>query len=139
MFAQRPLGLVELRSPQAGHLRSAVEPQIERDTRGARAAIALAAALALPLLVVTRRAPVDTDLVAALQAAGFPARAALVERAPRAAALGAGLYLACAGTGRSRAEELIRATLRKAQLPEPLRVAHLVGAALVKGESRGRV
>jgi len=100
---------------------------------------ALAAALELPLLVVTRRAPVDTDLVAALQAAGFPERAALVERAPRAAALGAGLYLACAGTGRSRAEELIRATLRKAQLPEPLRVAHLVGAALVKGESRGRV
>jgi len=27
----------------------------------------------------------------------------------------------------------------KAQLPEPLRIAHLVGRAIVFGESRGRV
>ena len=100
---------------------------------------ALAAGLERPVLVVTRRAPSDADLVAALRAAGFPERVALVERAPRARSLDAGLHLASAGTGHDRAEELIRATLGKAQLPEPLRVAHLVGAALVKGESRGRV
>ena len=34
---------------------------------------------------------------------------------------------------------LARATLGKAQLPEPLRIAHLIAAALVSGESRGRV
>lgn len=99
----------------------------------------LAAALERPVLVVTRRAPLDTELVAALHVAGFPERVALVERAPRARPLGAGLHLACAGVEPSRAAEMIRATLRKARLPEPLRVAHLVGAALVQGESRGRV
>lgn len=100
---------------------------------------ALAADLALPVLAVTRRAPVNADLAAALRAAGFPQRAALVERTPRARPLGAGLHLACAGVGPARAAQLARATLRKAQLPEPLRVSHLVGAALARGESRGRV
>ena len=98
----------------------------------------LAGALELPVLSVTRRAPVDGNLVAALHAAGFPERAARVERTPPARPLRAGLHLACAGVEAGRAAEIVRATLRKAQLPEPLRLAHLVGAALVRGESRGR-
>ena len=99
---------------------------------------AFALALELPVLAVTRRAPVDTDLVAALRTAGFSHRAALVERSPRARSLGRGLYLACAGIEATRAAAIVRATLGKAQVPEPLRLAHLVGAALVLGESRGR-
>ena len=34
---------------------------------------------------------------------------------------------------------LALATLGKAHLPEPLRVAHLIGQAMVLGQSRGRV
>ena len=37
------------------------------------------------------------------------------------------------------AERILRASLNGANLPEPLRVAHLIGAAMVKGQSRGRV
>jgi endonuclease V-like protein UPF0215 family len=31
------------------------------------------------------------------------------------------------------------ATIAKSRLPEPLRLAHLIGQAIVLGESRGRV
>jgi endonuclease V-like protein UPF0215 family len=34
---------------------------------------------------------------------------------------------------------LVRAALAKSGVPEPLRVAHLIARALVRGESRGRV
>ena len=100
---------------------------------------ALAGSLALPVLVVTRRRPSDAELCAALESAGLAERIALVERSPRAVRVDDGLYLAHAGATAADAARLVRGSLRKARLPEPLRVAHLVGAALVKGESRGRV
>ncbi len=99
----------------------------------------LAERLARPVLVVTRREPTDAQLVEALKAAGLEERIAIVERSPRAAPVGDGLFLAHAGIESHAAVELIRSAIRKSQLPEPLRIAHLIGRALVMGESRGRV
>jgi hypothetical protein len=100
---------------------------------------ALSERLRSPVLVATRRDPADAELMRALRAAGLAERIALVERAPRAFRVARGFYLAHAGIERGAAEAIARATLRKAQLPEPLRVAHLIGSALVAGASRGRV
>jgi endonuclease V-like protein UPF0215 family len=100
---------------------------------------ALAERLGLAVLVVTRRNPARSELESALRAAGLPDRLALLERIPRAYGAGEGLYLAHAGVPRVEAERLLAATLGKARLPEPLRVAHLIGQALVLRESRGRV
>lgn len=100
---------------------------------------ALAGLLGLPVLVVTRRNPVGSDLADALRAAGLEDRLPLLERMPRAFGVAEGLYLAHAGGSRADAEWLVRATLAKSRLPEPLRVAHLIGQAVVIGESRGRV
>jgi uncharacterized protein len=99
----------------------------------------LAERLRTPVLVATRRRPSDAELCRALRSAGLADRIALVERAPRAARVGEGLYLAHAGIARAEAFEIARATLGKARLPEPLRLAHLIGSALVRGASRGRV
>ncbi|MGH7581143.1 MAG: DUF99 family protein [Gemmatimonadales bacterium] len=100
---------------------------------------ALAKGLGLPVLVVTRRNPAGSDLADALRAAGLEHRLALLERVPRAFGVGEGLYLAHAGTTRSDAERLALSSLAKSRLPEPLRVAHLIGQAIVLRESRGRV
>jgi uncharacterized protein len=100
---------------------------------------ALAERLDLAVLVVTRHNPARSELAGALTAAGLPERLTILERIPRAYRVGEGLYLAHAGTLRVEAERLLAATLGKAKLPEPLRVAHLVGQAMVLRESRGRV
>jgi uncharacterized protein len=100
---------------------------------------ALAERLALPVLVVTRRDPARSELAAALRAAGLAGRLPLLDRSPQAFGLGDGLYLAHAGASRVDAERLVRGSLAKSRLPEPLRVAHLVGQAIVLGETRGRV
>ena len=99
----------------------------------------LAERLALPVLVVTRHDPVGSDLAKALRSAGLDNRLAVLEQVPRAFGVGEGLYLAHAGTSRAEAERLVRSCLAKSRLPEPLRVAHLIGQAIVMGESRGRV
>jgi len=99
----------------------------------------LAERLALPILVVTRRNPARSELAAALEAAGLADRLPLLDRIPRAFGLGDGLYLSHAGSSRLEAERLVLGALAKSRLPEPLRVAHLVGQAIVLGETRGRV
>jgi Uncharacterized conserved protein len=95
--------------------------------------------LALPVLVVTRHNPISSDLADALRAAGRAHRLAVVDRTPRAYGVGTGLYLAHAGATRVEAEQLVLATIGKARVPEPLRVAHLIGQAIVLRQSRGRV
>ncbi|HEU4525331.1 MAG TPA: DUF99 family protein [Gemmatimonadales bacterium] len=99
----------------------------------------LAERLALPVLVVTRRSPAGSDLAEALRSAGLAHRLALLDRVPRAFGVGEGLHLAHAGTSRSEAERLVLSCLAKSRLPEPLRIAHLIGQAIVLRESRGRV
>ena len=50
-----------------------------------------------------------------------------------------GIYSSFTGVTEKKAQKLIKATLHKSTMPEPLRIAHLIGAALVNGESKGRV
>ncbi len=99
----------------------------------------LAEEIERPVLAVTRRDTADSELARALRVAGLGDRLAILERSPRAWRMREGLYVACAGIEFEEAKRILSATLGKANLPEPLRVAHLIGAALVKGESRGRV
>lgn len=98
----------------------------------------LARRLGRPVVVVNRRDPRDERLRAALGAAGLEARGAILERTPRAWQLDERLWVAHAGTSHDEARSLVAATRHKSQLPEPLRLAHLIAAALVTGESRGR-
>jgi endonuclease V-like protein UPF0215 family len=100
---------------------------------------ALAERLKIAVLVVTRRNPARSELADALRAAGLTDRLSILERIPPAHGFGEGLYLAHGGVPRVEAERLLQATLGKSRLPEPLRVAHLIGQAIVLRESRGRV
>ena len=91
-----------------------------------------------PVLVVNRRDPARSRLADALRAAGLQDRVELLSATPEARKVEKGLYLAEAGASAGAAEEILRATLGKAQIPEPLRLAHLIARALTTGESRGR-
>jgi endonuclease V-like protein UPF0215 family len=98
----------------------------------------LAAALALPVLVVNRREPGDARLTAALDAAGLGVRREILARMPAAHPVGDRLFVAAAGIDPEDAAALVRASRGKSEMPEPLRVAHLVAQALARGASRGR-
>ncbi len=95
--------------------------------------------LGLPVLVVNRRDPTNHRLHEALAAAGLEDRSGIVERTPPAFEVETGLFLSHAGIERAQAVSLVRATLSKSALPEPLRLAHLIARAMATGESRGRV
>ncbi len=95
--------------------------------------------LRLPVLSVSRKNPARHRMRRALEAAGLLDRLPIVERAPAAQQLAARLYLTSAGVSPARAAALLGVTRLKSDLPEPLRLAHLIAAAVARGESRGRV
>jgi endonuclease V-like protein UPF0215 family len=99
----------------------------------------LAERLGLPTISVTRRPTGKDELRQALAAAGLSARVPILERSPPSRRAAAGVHLTCAGTDHETARRLVLATLGKATVPEPLRIAHLIGTALVRGASQGRV
>jgi endonuclease V-like protein UPF0215 family len=99
----------------------------------------LSRALELPVLVLNRKDPRNHRLAAALESAGLADRLEAVDRTPPSFPVREGLYLACAGASPEEAARLIDATRRKGEMPEPLRLAHLIASAVVRGESRGRV
>jgi hypothetical protein len=100
---------------------------------------ALAERTGVPVIAVSRRDPRGHRVADALRAAGLDARLAVVERTPEAFVGPTGLYLACAGTTPEVAVALVSACLGKANVPEPLRLAHMIARAIAVGESRGRV
>jgi endonuclease V-like protein UPF0215 family len=77
-------------------------------------------------------------VAAALRAAGLEDRLDILERAPTARLAAPGLHIACAGIVWHRGAELARQSLRKGRFPEPLRLAHMIGQAMVLGHSKGR-
>jgi endonuclease V-like protein UPF0215 family len=92
-----------------------------------------------PVFAVGRRDTADSELAHALRTAGLKSRLSILAATPATQPIQDGLHLALAGSSWKEGEHLVRATLNKANIPEPLRVAHLIGAALEKGASRGRV
>ena len=99
----------------------------------------LSARLGVPVLSVTRRDPQHSRIEEALEAAPLVDRISITRGSPRAERIRDGLFVAFAGVDRAGCEQLIGATTGKSNLPEPLRLAHLVARAMVTGESRGRV
>lgn len=96
-------------------------------------------ALALPVIVVSRRRPDLSSIRSALlnHVRGGARKWRLIEQAgPMEPA--AGLFIQRAGISAADAQSLIRRLAIHGNVPEPLRTAHLIAGGAVLGESTGR-
>ncbi len=120
----------------------------------------LSRALSLPVLVVTRRQPNLHEVERALfsgaphgrpKVLGAKRKWALIQGAGPLEALGPSrrsqkrgtapawsLHVQRAGLSRDEARDLVVATTLHGNIPEPLRVAHLIAGGITTGTSRGR-
>ncbi len=98
--------------------------------------------LGVPVVTVTRRAPNLEAIRGALRRKfdDWEARWALIRdlRIEQVTTRHTPLHVTYVGAERAAVIEALALTTVRGALPEPLRVAHLVAAAAVKGESRGR-
>jgi endonuclease V-like protein UPF0215 family len=95
-------------------------------------------AVGRPVLVVARRPPRLDKIRKALDLLEDGDRKwAFIQRAGPMEAVG-GLYLQRAGLTIGDAQDLLAATTIHGNLPEPLRLAHIIAGGIVTGRSRGR-
>ena len=92
----------------------------------------------LPAISVDRKPPEPGRLEETLARLGFSARLASVAAAGPLHAAGGGMHFACAGLSPEDAGDLIERERGRSRLPEGIRIAHLIGQAVVLGESKGR-
>jgi endonuclease V-like protein UPF0215 family len=99
---------------------------------------ALAHALDRPVLVVARRLP-RLELIrrALVSLPGGVRKWAMIEQAGPMEPV-RGVYVQRAGLSLVEARDLLAATTLHGNLPEPLRLAHLIAGGIVTGKSRGR-
>lgn len=99
-------------------------------------------ATGVPCATVTRELPDFTSMEDALRA-HFPdwrARLAVIKRNPlfKVGAKNHSLYATAVGMDGDTLDAVIRECTVQGALPEPLRIAHLISSAMVRGESHGR-
>ncbi|HNX47475.1 MAG TPA: DUF99 family protein [Methanomassiliicoccales archaeon] len=103
---------------------------------------ALSEEIGVPVLTISRDEPNLTEIIDALRA-HFPdweRRFEVISRnrvRPLEVPDGR-VYVTSEGIGEKEADAMVRQCIVRGCLPEPVRLAHLIATALVRGESRGR-
>lgn len=91
----------------------------------------------IPVIVVVRHMPDFKKLEKTLKKLGMGKKYQLMEKAGKPVKIGE-IYIQFAGCTLQEAKEIIRISTTRSNIPEPIRAAHLIGAGIVKGESKGK-
>ncbi len=96
---------------------------------------------AIPVITIIRKYPDFESIKATLKKLGMEKKYALMELAgePKQVKLKKGeVWFQCAGCTEKEAAEIIKITSTHSHIPEPVRIAHIIGQGIIDGESRGR-
>lgn len=102
---------------------------------------AMAEKTGIPVITVIRKFPDFEKIKITLRKLGMEKKYALMERAgkPKKVQLKRGsVWFQCASCSEEEAAKIIKMTSTHSFIPEPIRIAHLIGQGVVDGESRGR-
>ena len=91
----------------------------------------------IPVIAVIRKKPDVKKIIKTLNDLGWKSKAKLIEKLPEPKKAGK-VYMQNIGISEADAKEIIKLTTTHSELPEPIRVAHIIAGGLVKGESKGR-
>ena len=91
----------------------------------------------VPVIVVIRSFPDFKKIFKVLDRLKMKKQKKIIEDLPNPTKVGK-IYIQHIGISLSDAKEMLKLTCTHSFIPEPIRVAHLIAAGVVKGESRGR-
>jgi hypothetical protein len=94
-------------------------------------------ATSIPVIIVIRKYPNISEMEKALKKMKKQSRINLIEKAGEIYRV-KNIYIQIAGISIEKAKEIIEITTTYADIPEPIRIAHIIAAGIVKGESKGR-
>lgn len=90
----------------------------------------------IPVMTVIRRMPDFEKIKKTLFRLGKGAKYKLIEKAGKVEKIGM-VYCQLIGISVDDAKRMLKITCTRSHLPEPIRVAHIIAAGIVSGESKG--
>jgi len=91
----------------------------------------------IPVMVIMRDYPDFKKIESALTKLNKENKLKLLNKAGKVIKLG-NIYVQLVGIDIEKAKEFLKVSCTRSYLPEPIRVAHLIGQGIAMGESRGR-
>jgi len=91
----------------------------------------------IPVIVIMRSYPNKRKILTALKKINQEKKFKLIEKAGTIYK-NKKIHFQCKGIDEIQAKNIIDVTTPYADIPEPLRIAHIIAAGIIKGESRGR-
>lgn len=90
----------------------------------------------IPVIVVIRRKPDIAKIKKVLKKINMKNKIKLIDKAGSAKKVG-DVYCQLIGLDEHKAKDILKIACTRSNIPEPLRVAHLIAAGIAKGESKG--
>ncbi len=91
----------------------------------------------IPVIVVIRSFPDYKKIFSALKKIGQEKKIKLIQKLDKPIKLGK-VFVQLANISKEKALQLLELSSTRANIPEPLRVAHIIAGGITTGESRGR-
>ena len=91
----------------------------------------------IPVIVIMRDYPNFKKIIKALKKAKKIKKLELMHKAGKIVKVNK-IYIQYTGLTLSKAKEIVKISCTRSHIPEPIRVAHLIGSGVVSGESKGR-
>jgi uncharacterized protein len=98
---------------------------------------ALGKKINIPVIVIMREYPNKPKMFKALNKINQSEKINLIEKAGEIFKIN-NIHIQFTGASFEQAKEIIKITTTYADIPEPLRIAHIIASGIVKGESYGR-
>lgn len=96
----------------------------------------------LPVIAVTSKKPDNRSFIAAIRKTkNSDEKIKRLEKAGNVHEIkicSRSIYLQLSGISCEQAEEILKITIARGFIPEPIRVAHMIASAIVRGESKGK-
>ena len=96
----------------------------------------------LPVIVITRNKPNLRKVKSALMnVENWEKKYELMKKAGKIhefKMLSGAIYFQCYGVSPEKSKEIIKVSISRGHMPEPIRTAHIIASGIVDGESRGR-
>jgi endonuclease V-like protein UPF0215 family len=96
----------------------------------------------LPIIVVTRKNPRIKLIKSVLEKIGMKNKIRLIEKAGKPKEFqinNSKIYFQFYGINEERVREILKLTIKHGNMPEPLRIAHIIASGITLGENKGRV
>ena len=91
----------------------------------------------IPVIIVIRDYPDYKKIFSALDKLGMKEKREVIEKMPKPVKIGE-IYVQHVGVSLKDTKELLRITCTHSNVPEAIRVAHLIASGIADGQSRGR-